>query len=72
MKFNRRTLTNHAVVGVVSAVLLVGLIVSVVALIQKEYVPKIMKQQEADHMDDVYNQFAQLKYAIDSQVARPS
>ena len=60
---------DNAVVGVVTAVLIVGLIVAVVSLVQTVYVPKIMEQREAEHMDEVADQFAWLKSSIDNQVA---
>jgi len=52
-------------VGVVVAILLVVLLVSVLAVIQLYYVPRWMEEREAEHMDVVANQFATLKYAID-------
>ncbi|UCF13307.1 MAG: hypothetical protein JSW06_03370 [Thermoplasmatales archaeon] len=58
---------DDAVVGVVIAVLLVGLILSIIVLIQTVFVPSWMEQIEAEHMDDVANQFALLKFAIDTQ-----
>jgi len=61
--------SNNAVVGIVVAVLLIGLMVSVVSLIQAVYVPKWMEQKEAEHMDEVVSQFSQLKFAIDTQAS---
>jgi hypothetical protein len=61
--------SDYGVVGIVVAVLLIGLLVSVVSLIQYSYVPKWMEEKEAEHMDTVLNQFSQLKFAIDSQSA---
>ncbi|MEM2388185.1 MAG: hypothetical protein QXW78_03585 [Candidatus Thermoplasmatota archaeon] len=52
-------------VGIVVAILLVVLLVSVLAIIQLYYVPRWMEEREAEHMDAVANQFANLKYAID-------
>lgn len=60
---------EKAVVGVVTAVLIIGLIVAVVSLIQTVYVPKIMEQQEAEHMDEIADQFAWLKSSIDGLIA---
>ena len=65
-KFN---CSDDGVVGIVVAVLLIGLLVSVVSLIQYQYVPKWMEEKEAEHMDDVLTQFSQLKFAIDTQSA---
>jgi hypothetical protein len=59
--------SEHGVVGIVVAVLLIGLMVSVVSLLQMVYVPKWMEQREAEHMDVVDAQFSQLKFAIDTQ-----
>jgi hypothetical protein len=59
--------SKNGVVGIVVAVLLIGLMVSVVSLLQMVYVPKWMEQKEAEHMDVVDAQFSQLKFAIDTQ-----
>lgn len=59
--------TNEGVVGIVVAVLLIGLMVSVVSLMQSVYVPKWMEQKEAEHMNEISSQFSQLKFAIDTQ-----
>lgn len=61
--------SNNGVVGIVVAVLLIGLLVTFISIIQLYYVPKWMKEKEAEHMTLVSNQFAQLKFAIDSQIA---
>lgn len=61
--------TDHAIVGVVTAVLLIGVIVAVISLVQSVYVPKIMEQREADHMDKVAEQFAHLTSVIHGQAA---
>ena len=60
--------SDCAIVGVVTAILLIGLAAAIISLVQTIYVPKIMEQREAEHMDDVADQFTRLKYAIDSQV----
>jgi len=67
----KRKISNseEGVVGIVVAVLLIGLMVSVVSLIQLVYVPDWMEQREAAHMDRVAAQFSQLKFAIDTQNA---
>ncbi len=61
--------TDSAVVGMVSAILIVGLIVAVISIIQVVYVPIIMEQREAEHMDKVTEQFGSLTSVIDSQAA---
>ena len=59
--------SNEGVVGIVVAVLLIGLMVSVVSLVQSVYVPKWMEQKEAEHMNEISSQFSHLKFAIDTQ-----
>jgi hypothetical protein len=61
--------TNSAVVGIVTAMLLVSLIVTVIAIVQLVYVPIIMEQREAEHMDRVAEQFGFLTSVIDDQAA---
>ena len=63
---------NHdeeAVVGVVVAVLLVGLLLAITLILQSVFVPNWMEQLEADHIDEVADQFAMLKFAVDLQSA---
>ena len=67
MKVLIKKTSEHAVVGVVTAILLIGLIVSVIAFVQTMYIPKIMEQREADHMDKVAEQFTYLTSVIDGQ-----
>ena len=61
--------TDSAVVGMVSAILIVGLAVTVIAIVQIVYVPLIMEQREAEHMDKVTEQFGSLTSVIDGQAA---
>ena len=61
--------SDNAVVGMVSAVLIIGLIVAVISIIQVVYVPIIMEQREAEHMDVVAKEFASLTSVIDNQAA---
>ena len=65
MKVNKLTKSDNAVVGIVASFLIVGLIVAVISVVQTQYVPKWMEEKEADHMNELADQFAQLKYAID-------
>lgn len=72
MKKIRRVLQNlkkkdDAIAGIIVAILLVGLIISVLAIIQTVYVPRWMEQKEAEHLYTVLDQFALLKFAIDNQ-----
>jgi hypothetical protein len=72
MKTQKENRTDPAVVGVVTAILLIGLIVSVISLVQTLYIPKIMEQREAEHMDKVAEQFTYLTSVIDGQAADQS
>ena len=69
MRMDQIKNSDDAVVGVVVAILLLGLFVTVISIIQTVYVPEWMNQREADHMDEVADQFANLKYALDIQSA---
>lgn len=69
MKKRKLFNSDNGVVGIVVAVLLIGLMVSVIALIQTQYVPQWMKEKEAEHMEEVIDQFTRMKFAIDTQIA---
>lgn len=56
-----------AVAGVIEALLLVALVSIIISTIQLVYIPEIMEQKEAEHMDEVENQFSHLKSVIDLQ-----
>ncbi|HDO19798.1 MAG TPA: hypothetical protein ENG74_03635 [Thermoplasmatales archaeon] len=59
---------NHnrfAVVGVIEAILLIALFAIILSTIQLVYIPEVMKNREAEHMDKVADQFSQLKLSID-------
>lgn len=58
---------NQAVAGVIEALLMVALATTVIGIIQTTYIPQIMEQREAEHMDEVANQFSYLKSLIDIQ-----
>jgi len=58
---------NRAVAGVIEALLMVALVAIILSVIQLYYIPQIMDQKEADHMDDVTNQFSFLKAVMDLQ-----
>ena len=62
---------ESAVVGIITAILIVGLFVSIFATIQTVYVPQWMEENEATHLQEVKNQFMQLKFALDIQVYNP-
>jgi hypothetical protein len=69
MKKIMKKTTDSALVGIVSAILIVGLIVAVISIIQVVYVPIIMEQREAEHMDMVAKEFSSLTSVIDDQAA---
>ena len=74
MKHIRKIIRNikkkdEAVAGIVVAVMIVGLVLAVVSIIQTIYVPKWMESREAEHMGVVSDQFSQLKFSIDTQIA---
>jgi len=65
---NKKLFRNrHGVAGVIEALLMIALVVLVLSTIQLTYIPQIMKQKETDHMDEVSNQFSNLKSVIDTQ-----
>ena len=59
--------SDNAVVGIVVTVLLIGLMLSVMVMINTMYVPQWLENSEAAHMKETSNQFTQLKYALDMQ-----
>lgn len=59
--------SDDAVVGIVVTVLLIGLILTVMVMINTMYVPQWLENSEASHMKETSNQFTQLKYALDMQ-----
>ena len=67
MKGNKILQDKLALAGVLEAILLIALVAIIISFIQLYYVPEIMDQREADHMDQVSNQFAQLKSIIETQ-----
>jgi len=67
MKLRRSLRNNYALAGVLEAILLIALVAIILSIIQLYYVPVIMEQKEADHMDQVANQFSQLKSVIEIQ-----
>ena len=67
MKRTKFMRENRAVAGVIEALLMVALVAIILSMIQLYYIPQIMEQKEADHMDDVTNQFSFLKAVMDLQ-----
>jgi len=67
MKYRKFIKDNFAVAGVLEAILLIALVAIILSMIQLYYIPVIMEQKEADHMDQVSNQLSQLKSVIEIQ-----
>jgi hypothetical protein len=67
MKKRTFGMQNKAVAGVIEALLMVALVSIVLSVIQLVYVPEIMEQREAEHMELVSNQISALKSMIDLQ-----
>jgi len=66
IKIRKLNNTDHAVAGVIVAILMIGLMISAIAFVQLVYVPDWMEKREAAHMDEVGRQFSQIKFAIDT------
>ena len=69
MRIKRIKNSDDAVVGIIVAILLIGLLLAVITIVQTVFVPNWMENIEANHMDEVSAQFDQLKFAIDIQSA---
>ena len=67
MKKRNFTKEDEGVAGVIEALLMVALVAIVISTIQLIYIPQVMNQREAEHMDTVSNQFSYLKSMIDIQ-----
>jgi len=67
MKYKKLKNSDDAVVGIIVAVLLIGLVLIIVSVFQTVFIPNWMKNIEAGHMDEVAGQFSQLKFAVDIQ-----
>jgi hypothetical protein len=67
LKIKKFKNSNEAVVGIVAAFLIIGLIIAIISVIQTFYVPKWMEQTESEHLNQVLDQFSQLKTVIDIQ-----
>ncbi len=67
MKYKKIIEKEHAVAGVIEALLLVALASIIISTIQLVYIPQIMEEREAEHMDQVSNQLSSLKSMIELQ-----
>jgi hypothetical protein len=63
---------TQAVAGVIEALLMVALVAIIISMIQLVYIPQVMEQKEAEHMDQVFNQFSTMKSMIDLQAMTQS
>ena len=72
MKLKKLFVNNQGVAGVIEALLLVALVAVVISTIQLYYIPQVMEQREAEHMDQISNQFSSLKSMIDLQAITQS
>ncbi len=72
MKLKKRYHSTYAVSGVIEALLLVALATIVISTIQLTYIPQVMNDREAQHMDEVSNQFSHFKAVIDIQAITQS
>jgi len=59
---------EEGVAGVVGAMLMAVVIVIILALIHREYVPTWIRENEAEHMNVLDNQFSECKAKIDNQI----
>ena len=67
MKKQKLFNNKRGVAGVIEALLLVALVAIILSIIQLSYIPQVMNQREAEHMDEVANQFSFLKSVVDLQ-----
>ncbi|RLF36196.1 MAG: hypothetical protein DRM99_03240 [Thermoplasmata archaeon] len=67
MKRRKLIKNNSALAGVIEALLIIALVAIILSVIQLQYIPIIVEQKEADHMDKVENQFSTLKSVIETQ-----
>jgi len=56
---------NEGAAGVIAAVLIIGIFISFLSFIQLNQIPDWTEEREAEHMENVANQFTHLKFATD-------
>ena len=56
---------NVGAASVVAAVLIIGIFVTFLSFIQSNQIPDWTEEREAEHMENVANQFTHLKFAVD-------
>lgn len=59
---------DKGVASVIGALMVVLMLTFALTIITTKYVPTWMKDNEASHMKEISNQFANLKYTIDAQI----
>ena len=72
MKHKKIMKNKCAIAGVIEALLLVAIVSIVLSTIQLVYIPQIMEQKEAEHMDLISNQISTLKSYIELQAITES
>jgi len=72
MRYTKFIKNKNGIAGVIEALLLVALVSIVLSTIQLVYIPEIMEQKEAEHMDLISNQFSTLKSYIELQAITES
>ncbi|WMW22598.1 hypothetical protein RE476_01905 [Methanolobus mangrovi] len=65
MKIKKLEFCENAISSVVSAVLLLGILVSVITVINVQYIPEWKTAAEQSHMDDVFYDMAEMKNEVD-------
>jgi len=67
MKLTKLINENDAIVGVITTVLIIGLMIAVLTVINVSYVPQWVEKEEAKHMELVATQIGKLKSIMDFQ-----
>ncbi len=67
MRLHKFINNKNGLAGVIEALLLVALVSIIISTIQLVYIPEMMEQKEAEHMDQISNQFSTLKSMIELQ-----
>ena len=65
MKIKKLEFCETAISSVVSAVLLLGILVSVITVVNVQYIPEWKTAAEQTHMDDVFYEMAEMKNEVD-------
>ncbi|WP_094226607.1 DUF7289 family protein [Methanolobus psychrotolerans] len=65
MKTKRLVSSDSAISSVVSAVLVLGILVSVITVVNVQYIPEWKTAAEQSHMDDIFYDMAEMKNEVD-------